>query len=706
MRNNQKTKNAARILSVITACTMISSMMAVGANAVSDRKNQIRILVENNTLSSADGADWTGVLLDEWIEINEDTTAAGAFLTALDRHGYTQTGADIDYITEINGLSSEDGGSMGGWMVSLDNWITDEAISAYTVSSGKLEGGDEITFSYSCSWGADLGYDWSGNDTSLKEIKLSEGILTPEFSSETREYVLTIPEETERITVKPFTTNRGYRAKVYKNEYTPAEKGSDYKPSEEIEVKDGDVIVIGVANPAWMQSNYNNAQESIYTIHINEKAQETDLRIQETESLISAIGEVTKNSGRLIEAARTSYDALNEEQQMKVSNYDVLLSAEKAYAEILNNADVMMPEAFRSLLAGTEDDAFTYGNEWDVINLCRFGLSTEKNRQDYIQSVRKAVTEAGKEKLSATRSTVNSGVITALTACGADPQNFYGFNLLKPLSDYDYILKQGINGAVYALIAMDTCHYDVPKAEADQTQTTREKMITAILNEQQEDGGWTIDTWSGTDDGSDADMTAMALQALAPYVTENGAVRTAVEKALTYLSSIQNEKGQLRSYGYYDCESCAQVLTALYELSCDAENDPRFIKNNSSVYDGLMIFYQDAKGFSHFEDGEANHISTYQAYMGIISRYRFENKMTSYFDMTDQTLVVYKDEEQSDQNSEVSTASDDDSTEKEVSKPDAKVPSTGDSESVQIMLSVFALMSFICLAVIKRRDSE
>ena len=133
-------KKRITFLSVLTAAALGSTLLSFSVSAVGDTDQpKVRLVIENNTLSAENGADWTGTLLDEWVDIDESSTAKELFLTVLENHEYTQQGAEFDYITEINGLSAEDGGTMGGWMICLDDWITDEGLSAYTVSSGKLE---------------------------------------------------------------------------------------------------------------------------------------------------------------------------------------------------------------------------------------------------------------------------------------------------------------------------------------------------------------------------------------------------------------------------------------------------------------------------------------------------------------------------------------------------------------------------------------
>lgn len=49
---------------------------------------------------------------------------------------------------------------------------------------------------------------------------------------------------------------------------------------------------------------------------------------------IDAIGEVTKDSGSSIKAARKAYDALSDAQKELVTNYQTLLDAEKSYKKL------------------------------------------------------------------------------------------------------------------------------------------------------------------------------------------------------------------------------------------------------------------------------------------------------------------------------------------------------------------------------------
>ena len=178
------------------------------------------------------------------------------------------------------------------------------------------------------------------------------------------------------------------------------------------------------------------------------------------------------------------------------------------------------------------------GGEWAIIGLARSGYSVPANYyEDYYARVEKYVKNCS-GVLHERKYTEYSRVILALTAIGRDPSKVAGYNLLTPLGDFEKTIWQGMNGPIWALIALDSGNYDIPKNPAAKKQATRQLYIDEILNNQMKDGGWSL---TGTGD-SDVDISAMALQALAKYQDQK-AVKTATDKALTYLSKAQDSKG-------------------------------------------------------------------------------------------------------------------------------------------------------------------
>lgn len=205
--------------------------------------------------------------------------------------------------------------------------------------------------------------------------------------------------------------------------------------------------------------------------------------------------------------------------------------------------------------------------------------------------------------LSNTKSTDYSAVILTLTAAGYDARDVAGYDLTEALLDPSFVTKQGINGAIFALLALDSGTYPAPEG-------LRDELVDAILSRQLSDGGF---AFSG--EQADADMTAMALSALAAY-TDRADVAAAVEQALDALSSLQGENGGFASYGEENAESCAQVILALSALGLSSA-DERFVKNGVSVSDALLNYQLEDGSFSHLPDGETDAMATLQCYAAL-----------------------------------------------------------------------------------------
>lgn len=285
----------------------------------------------------------------------------------------------------------------------------------------------------------------------------------------------------------------------------------------------------------------------------------------------------------------------------------------------------------------TEPGSYSIGGEWAVLSLARSGVKDIKWYKCYYNQIAGLLADRQSNILHTTKSTENSRAIIALTAIGADPANISGYNLLKPLSDYEYINKQGINGYIYALIAMDCGNYNVSDTDI---RATRNNLVEAIRNRKLETGGWSL---SGG--AADADITAMVIQALAPYYDSDNNVKADINEALEVLSNMQKEHGEFANT-YIEsgnstkempsCESCAQVLCALSALGIDAEKDTRFLKNGSSVLDALLSFYDDRTGaFKHVINGETDQMATEQAAYALTAYRRMKEKKNGLYQMSD-----------------------------------------------------------------------
>ena len=123
------------------------------------------------------------------------------------------------------------------------------------------------------------------------------------------------------------------------------------------------------------------------------------------------------------------------------------------------------------------------GGEWLVIGLARGNGISREMAEGYYRNVLTAVRENGSAKLHRSKVTENARVVLALTAIGKDVTEVGGYNLLAPLADFKFVGKQGLNGAVWTLIALDSMPYDIPATDAQEV-TTRDKLVDSILSRQ------------------------------------------------------------------------------------------------------------------------------------------------------------------------------------------------------------------------------
>ena len=364
--------------------------------------------------------------------------------------------------------------------------------------------------------------------------------------------------------------------------------------------------------------------------YTRENAFDQQKSADEVIAMIAAIGPVSLSKGTAIGDARTAYDKLSADEKALVTNYDKLLAAEAAYAKLVAEMGKKLDEIYKTTgdfmaTLGTPIVNST-GGEWMVIGLARSGRAVPAGYYDNVVDYVKAKADAN-ERLHWAKVTDNARVILALTAIGKDVTNVGGHNLLKGLDNMAYVQKQGINGPIFTLIALDSHNYPTSG------DVTREKLIQVILDAQLNDGGWTL---SGND--ADPDMTAMAIQSLAPYYKENEAVKAAVDKALDVLSELQLATGGFDSWGTVNSESCAQVIVALTALGIDPTADSRFVKNDLTVLDALASFYVTGGGFKHVADKGRDGMATEQGYYALAAYYRFANAQTRLYDMSDVTI--------------------------------------------------------------------
>ena len=289
------------------------------------------------------------------------------------------------------------------------------------------------------------------------------------------------------------------------------------------------------------------------------------------------------------------------------------------------------------LAATVTEPAFgTNAGEWTVFGLARGGYYENDSQYfaDYYGRIAEYVNTTATEvdmngALDRNKSTDNSRLIMALAAIGRDATCVGNWDLVEAYSanGINWIKKQGMNGTIWTLIALDCGNYETSDT------TIRQQCVDAILEAQHDDGGWSL-VMSKTQP-SNVDITGMTLTALYPY-RDQAAVKAACDKAFVWLSESQLDNGGF-PYGEGEtAESCVWAIVAATTWGINPDTDARFIKNGNSAIDNLLSYYvaEDAM-FEHGHGAGSNAMATDQATYALVAYERFLNGESALYDYSD-----------------------------------------------------------------------
>ena len=339
---------------------------------------KVQVIVENTTFTSdlwPDGKEyWDGELVNEWIALTADSTMMNCIVAALEKHGFTQTGAENGYISSIEGLSQMDGGDQSGWMGTLNDWFTNFGFSEFTVENGSLSNGDVIRIMYTREGlGADLDGTFGNSDTTLTALGIEGGKLLTTFvpgeAGNTYEYTLAIDGKSADLKLTPTAANKNYLTKIFLNEKVTSDEegGSFFKRTQKIPVAAGDTIYVGCGEVAWPSMNKQGEeareyQGTWYVLHVVNASAGASY----VDDLIDALPDASDVSydnyqqyGDAADVARKAYEDLDKSEQGNV-NTAALAKVEAAIAQFKAIDDVKakidaLPDAGKVTLA--ESDA-------------------------------------------------------------------------------------------------------------------------------------------------------------------------------------------------------------------------------------------------------------------------------------------------------------------------------------------------------------
>ncbi|MGO4693507.1 S-layer homology domain-containing protein [Paenibacillus sp. 2TAB26] len=288
-----------------------------------------------------------------------------------------------------------------------------------------------------------------------------------------------------------------------------------------------------------------------------------------------------------------------------------------AAAETMAVENEMTSAAKQILSSGTISD-------WEAIALYRSGHAVPAS---YLSGLTSYLKE---NKGEFRKVTDLERMAIAIRAAGEDAASFAGYNLIQSIYNHSRMTNQGTNGVIFALIALDSGNYEVPASAL----WTRAKLIDWLLSQQNTSGAFPLSEKSE----DNLDITAMAISALAPY-QEQVKVKSAIDKAVKWLSSEQQVNGGFNAFGDDNSESVAQAIIALAAVGI-SPMESSFMKKNGNLLTSLLRFQLADGSFAHALGQPSNEMATEQALMALAAYNRYSKQKPALFNISADTELT------------------------------------------------------------------
>ena len=496
-------------------------------------------------------------------------------------------------------------------------------------------------------------------DASLASLTVSEGKLVPMFDAKQFVYAVNVENDIDSITINAAANDKNAKATGDIGNFVLNIGDNTFKvvvtAEDSVAVKTYTVVITRKAATAVLPIDVDKtilnaaiveAQGKLGSAQVGTgQGQYPQVAVNALTNAISVAQNIADDTGAL---------------QVQVDNTVAMLTAVVTVfeaAKIPEQAQelptVMYKDALSDVLSYISSQVKkpqvdSVGGEWAVIALNRGGVKNTTWNNAYLDTLEAFLkdpdnieyydSQTGAVRIHRVKVTDNERVILALTSIGVDASNFRGFDLVAPLLDKDsngkYTLAaQGVNGVIFALIALDSGNY----LSGTNGRALRQWCIDYLLDCQHPNGGWNLQGIPQL--SANSDITGMALQALAPYYENNAQVSAAVKKAVSALQNMQESDGSF-SYGSEGktSESAVQVLVALTALDYDGTNDGSFIR---SVIENLLTYRVSASGgFRHTKSGSVDQMASEQAAYALVAYDRYVNGKNTLYDMSETTLKV------------------------------------------------------------------
>lgn len=633
-------KKISFIMSIALVFVLCFSLMPVSAHEGGAAKDGITVhfilLGDGSHDSDTDGKVHTylGRNLSKWIDTEvqaeEGSKALDVFEKALENSGLEYINQGGSYISEINGLSGGGNGEKSGWLLMING-----EYAFYGINEQPVYDGDVMVFHYTDNYMIDMGYE--PFDTPFTDIggHWAYDSIVYAFKNNIFNGMSDVCFEPEGIVNRAMVT-----AVLYRMENEPDVEETDIfsdVPSgqwftDSVAWAYDKKIVKGMGDGKFAPEN-SIKREVLVTMlmrYADYKGMDTgraaDITVFNDCGQISswAVSPVKRAYAECLINGRTEYSfepgGSAKRAELAVILYRFSRSVEERVIE--DTASYLLKSV-------PEPGVSSAGGEWTVLGLARSGAAVEDAYfEKYITALEEKLRSCNGE-LSTRRYSEYSRVIIALSALGKDARSIAGFDLTMPLGDYENTIRQGLNGAIWALIALDCLELPMPCNEAASVQASRQMYVDYILSKQLPEGGWSVDS-----EIADPDITGMAMQALSKYMSQPE-VEAAVELALKKMSETQLPDGGFSGQDGESSESCAQMIVALCELGIPID-DRRFVKNGNTAEDCLMSYFVPHNGFKHIKQGSGGDLmASEQAFYSLVALKRIRNGESSLYRMND-----------------------------------------------------------------------
>ncbi len=267
--------------------------------------------------------------------------------------------------------------------------------------------------------------------------------------------------------------------------------------------------------------------------------------------------------------------------------------------------------------------------DWAVLALARGGVISETVRNAYLANLDAAISG---NRL--TNYTDYERVTLALSALGIDASKYGAAHtdLTAVYKTYVSDPNRTVNADIFALLALNAKPYT-----GDQ-----DAYVAAVCDAAMNGGGWSLYEDSAD---ADVDVTAMAIQALAPYYAKDSIVKAKVDAAITWLHAKQDSyTGGFLSYaGNVSTCSTAQVVVALCAMGIDP-NGADWTVDGMTPLTALTLWYREDGSFGETDAAGTNQMSTEQAAYALVSWKRFSEERNALYDMRDMFPDVASDD--------------------------------------------------------------